>query len=122
MTMLTRLSELGLQKPLLDVNVPFDILFNVFNDIFEAKPLPFQDPVALTLLISDIEYLVAKWMDYFLKPTTSPFERANFPTRIINESLRKCLSAVPPGEIELVEKLKRLEHQTLEMRHVSGHY
>ncbi|KAJ3262351.1 hypothetical protein HK103_002792 [Boothiomyces macroporosus] len=96
-------------RSLLDVKIPFNLLFQVYQSIYESKLPPWSSNEAIAFLIHNILKLVQTWFDYIRSPATGFYERDEFPAREIDEVLSKYLSNLPMDNKSLSNEIQKLQ-------------
>jgi hypothetical protein len=62
-------------RALLDVKVPYALVFQVYHDLFETKLPPWSSPIAISFLVQNIAFIIEFWFEHIRSPSVGPFER-----------------------------------------------
>lgn len=99
----------------LQVKVPFAVVFQIYHDLFEARLPPWSSPKAIAFLIQNAVTVIERWFEHIRSPSVGIYERFfplisdDFPARLIDEALSKYLVSVPVSSKPLISKLQAIQ-------------
>ncbi|KAI9136594.1 Non-repetitive/WGA-negative nucleoporin C-terminal-domain-containing protein [Paraphysoderma sedebokerense] len=99
-------------KTLKSVGVSYDVMFDVFDTMYDSKTAPWNSKDAQVFLLSDILILLQDWFDYVTQPTADPIERARFPAKSVDEAITKYLDNLKTASTQsLVNSFQEVQRQ-----------
>jgi len=91
---------------LLEINIPFPVIFDIYNYYFDSQDSDWQSGEAKFHLLCVIYHLLSMWIQFLLSPRRTIYDIQQFETRRVNNAIDKYISELttPSQEVQTLKE------------------